>query len=167
MKISETLVPEFDHEFANTRKVLERCPEEKYGWTPHPKSFTMGALATHIANMPQWASMTVSQDSFDYAPPGAPPYKEEPVKTRQELLEKFDNSIAQCRAAIVGASDEQLLTQWSLLAGGKPVFTMPRVAVLRGMILNHIIHHRAQLGLYLRLVDVPVPGLYGPSADEQ
>jgi uncharacterized damage-inducible protein DinB len=167
MKISETLVPEFDHEFANTRKVLERCPEEKYGWTPHPKSFTMAALATHIASMPEWASLTVSQDSFDYAPPGAPPYKQEPVKTCKELLEKFDTGIAQCRAAIVGASDEQLLAEWSLLAGGKPVFTMPRVAVLRAMILNHIIHHRAQLGLYLRLLDVPVPALYGPSADEQ
>jgi uncharacterized damage-inducible protein DinB len=167
MKISETLVPEFDHEFANTRKVLERCPEEKYGWKPHPKSFTMADLATHIANMPEWASMAVSQDSFDYAPPGAPPYKQEAVKTRKELLEKFDNGIAQCRAAIMGASDEQLLAEWSLLAGGKPVFTMPRVAVLRAMILNHIIHHRAQLGLYLRLLDVPVPGMYGPSADEQ
>jgi uncharacterized damage-inducible protein DinB len=103
------------------------------------------------------------QDSFDYAPPGAAPYKQELVRIRKELLEKFDNSIAQCRAA----SDEQLLAQWSLLAGGKPVFTMPRAAVLRGMILNHIIHRRAQLGLYLRLLDVPVPGMYGPSADEQ
>jgi uncharacterized damage-inducible protein DinB len=167
MKISETLVPEFDHEFDNTRKVLERCPEEKYGWKPHPKSFTMADLATHIANMPEWASMTVSQASFDYAPPGAPPYKQEPVKTRKELLEKFDAGIAKCRAAIVGASDEQLLAEWSLLGGGKPVFTMPRVAVLRSMILNHIIHHRGQMTVYLRLLDVPVPGAYGPSADEQ
>jgi uncharacterized damage-inducible protein DinB len=167
MKISEALLPEYDQEMAKTRTVLERCPEDKYTWKPHPKSFAMAELATHIANMPGWAQMTLTQESFDYAPPGAPPYKEEPVKTRQELLERFDKNIAETRAAIAGASDEQFMAPWSLLAGGQTLFTMPRAAVLRSMIMNHIIHHRAQMTVYLRLNDVPVPSIYGPSADEQ
>jgi uncharacterized damage-inducible protein DinB len=166
MRISEALLPEFDQEMANTRKVLERCPEDKYGWKPHERSFSMGALATHLANMPEWGAMTISSDSFDYAPPGAPPYKEEPFTSRQALLERFDKTIAAMRTALEGASNEDLMKSWSLLAGGQTLFTMPKVAVLRGMIFNHIVHHRGQMTVYLRLNDVPVPALYGPSADE-
>jgi uncharacterized damage-inducible protein DinB len=126
----------------------------------------MAALATHLANIAGWGVMTIEQDSFDYAPAGAPPYKEEPVKTRQELLDRFDENVAKMRAALSAVKEEDLEKPWTLLGGGKPVFSMPRSAVLRGMIMNHAIHHRAQLAVYLRLNDIPVPGLYGPSADE-
>ena len=164
--ISEALLPEFDHEMANTRKTLERCPAEKFAFKPHPKSFTMGSLATHIANMPGWGTDALDKESFDVAPVGAPPYKEESAKTTKELLERFDKGVAAARAAIAKSSDEHLRQPWSLLAGGQTIFTMPRVAVLRSMIMNHMIHHRAQLGVYLRLNDIPMPALYGPSADE-
>jgi uncharacterized damage-inducible protein DinB len=166
MKISDALLPEFDQEMAKTRTTLERCPEAKYGWKPHEKSFSMGGLAIHIANMAGWASETVSQDSFDISPVGAPPYKEEPPASQKELLEKFDRGVTKARAAIAGASDEDLMKQWSLLAAGKTIFTMPRVVVLRSMIFNHVIHHRGQLTVYLRMNDVAVPAIYGPSADE-
>jgi uncharacterized damage-inducible protein DinB len=166
MSINEALLPEFDQEMANTRKVLERCPEDKYGWKPHEKSFSMGALASHVAGIPGWGADTITKDSFDYAPVGQEPYKEEPATSRQELLEKFDKNIVTMRAALADASDDHLMKPWSLLAGGQTVFTMPRVAVIRSMIMNHGIHHRAQLGVYLRLNDVPVPAIYGPSADE-
>ena len=166
MKINEALLPEFDQEMANTRKTLERVPDDKLGWKPHPKSFAMGSLATHIVNMIGWTTDTIAKDSFDVAPPGAPPYKEEPLGSRKALLEKFDKNVASARAAIAGASDEHLLKPWSLLAGGNTIFTMPRIACLRGFVMNHTIHHRAQLGVYLRLNDVAVPAIYGPSADE-
>jgi uncharacterized damage-inducible protein DinB len=165
--IRDALLPEFDQEMANTRKTLERCPEDKFGWKPHPKSFSMGALATHIANMTGWTVDVVEKDAFDIAPPGAPPYKEEPAGSRQELLAMFDKSVAGARAALAGASDEDLAKTWSLLAGGQVLFSMPRMACIRSFVMNHTIHHRAQLTVYLRLNDVPVPALYGPSADEQ
>jgi uncharacterized damage-inducible protein DinB len=167
MPISEALLPEFDQETANTRKVLARCPEDKFGWKPHLKSFSMGSLATHIVNMVGWCVDTIEKDSFDVAPVGAPPYKEDPIATQKELLEKFDAKSAEARAALTGASDEQFLANWSLLAGGQTLFTMPRVACIRSFVMNHTIHHRAQLTVYLRLNDIPVPAIYGPSADEQ
>ncbi|HLY18799.1 MAG TPA: DinB family protein [Bryobacteraceae bacterium] len=165
--IREALLPEFDQEMANTRKVLERCPEDKYGWKPHPKSFAMGALATHIVNMVGWTPDTMQKDSFDIAPPGAPPYKEEPLTTQKDLLARFDKNTAAARAALAAAGDEQFAQPWSLLSGGQTLFTMPRIACIRGFVMNHCIHHRAQLTVYLRLNDVPVPAVYGPSADEQ
>ena len=164
--ISEALLPEFDHEMANTRKTLERCPTEKFDFKPHPKSFAMGALATHIADTPHWAVEIIDKPSFDVAPAGAPPFREAPLKTREEVLERFDRNVSAARAAIAKASDEDLKQPWSLLAGGQNIFTLPRVAVWRFMIVSHVIHHRAQLGVYLRLNDIPVPALSGPSADE-
>jgi uncharacterized damage-inducible protein DinB len=166
MQISDALLPEFDQEMAGTRKALERCPEDKFDFTPHPKSFKMASLATHIVNMVGWTTDTIDKDSFDFAPPGAPPYKEEPVKSRKELLERFDKNVVAARVAIAGASDSHLLAPWALLEGGKTLFSMPRIACIRSFIMNHTIHHRAQLCVYLRLLDVPVPALYGPSADE-
>jgi uncharacterized damage-inducible protein DinB len=166
MKISDSLLPEFDQEMVGTRKTLERVPDDKLDWKPHPKSFAMGPLATHITNMLGWTVDTIAKDSFDISPPGAPPYKEEPAASNKELLAKFDKNVVAARAALVGASDETLLKPWSLLAGGKTLFTMPRIACIRGFVMNHIIHHRAQLGVYLRLNDIPVPSIYGPSADE-
>ncbi|MFN7995797.1 MAG: DinB family protein [Bryobacteraceae bacterium] len=167
MSIREALLPEFDQEMANSRKVLERCPEDKFGWKPHPKSFALGSLATHLVNMCGWMVDTIEKDSFDVAPVGAPPYKEEPAGSRKELLEKFDKNVAAARTALSGASDETLMKTWSLLAGGQTLFSMPRIVCIRSFVLNHSIHHRAQLGVYLRLNDVPVPAIYGPSADEQ
>jgi uncharacterized damage-inducible protein DinB len=166
MTIKDALLPELDQEMANTRKTLERVPEDKFTWKPHPKSFSRISLATHIANMTGWAADTISKDSFDISPPGAPPYKEEPAASTKQLLEKFDKSVASARAAIAGASDEVFLKPWSLMAAGKTLFTMPRIACVRSFVMNHVIHHRAQLGVYLRMNDIPVPATYGPSADE-
>ena len=166
MSISHGLLAEFDHEAANTRKVLDRFPEDKLEFQPHAKSWPLAQLFTHLGNILQWGAMTLTSESFDYAPKGAPPYKEEPAKSRQELLDRFDDNVKKTRSAIEATSDEAFLAPWSLLAGGEVVFTMPKVAVFRSMIMNHMIHHRGQATVYLRLNDVPVPSLYGPSADE-
>ena len=167
MPINQALLPEFDHEMSNTRKALERVPEDKFGWKPHEKSMTMGRLATHIAELNGWVPTTFEVESFDFAPPGAPPYEPKTAASRAELLNLFDKNVAAARAAIGGAGDAQMMTPWTLLNGGKTVFSLPRIAVLRGMVMNHGIHHRGQLAVYLRLNDIPVPALYGPSADEQ
>jgi len=166
MSFSEALLPEFDHEMANTRRTLERVPEDKFDWKPHEKSGAMGWLASHLATMPGWAVETIERDELDVAPPGEPPYTMKQATSQAELLALFDQHIAAARAAIAGASDEHLLKPWSLLAGGQVILTMPRIAVLRTWVMNHTIHHRAQLSVYLRLNDIPVPSLYGPSADE-
>ncbi len=167
MKIAETLLPEFDQEMANTRKTLERVPAAKFSWKPHPKSFEMGALAAHIANMAEWAKLTLNSDSFDYAPPGAEPYKTPQFKSTEELVAAFDKAVADARATLAATDDGAMMAPWSLMAGGNVVMTLPRVAVIRTFVMNHIIHHRAQLGVYLRLNDIAVPALYGPTADEQ
>ncbi len=166
MSLSQALLPEFDQEMGSTRKTLERVPEDKFDWKPHEKSTTMGGLATHIANLPSWAGRSLKQDEFDLAPPGQPPMRIEPASSREALLATFDQNVAEARAVIAGASDEYFMKPWTLLQGGKTIFTLPRVAVLRSFVMNHMIHHRAQLGVYLRLNDVPVPSVYGPSADE-
>ena len=166
MAMSDTLLPEFDHEMANTRKTLERVPEEKFDWRPHEKSMTLGGLTTHLSNLPSWASHAINLDTLDIAPVGEPQLRVEPVKSVAEALEAFDRNVAAARAAIAGASDEHLRQQWSLLHGGQTIFSLPRIAVLRGVVMNHMIHHRGQLSVYLRLNDAPVPALYGPSADE-
>jgi len=166
MPINQALLPEFDHEMANTRKTLERVPDDKLGWKPHDKSMTLGRLAGHIAEMPGWAAATVDHESFDVAPPGAPPQPGLSAKSRQEVLQIFDAKVAEARAVIARATDEQLMQNWTLLAGGKKLLSMPKIAVLRSFVMNHVIHHRAQLGVYLRLNDISVPSLYGPSADE-
>ena len=167
MALSEALLPEFDLEMANTRKSLERVPDDKFEWKPHTKSMTVRQLTTHLALFPSWMIDTMEKESFDYAPIGGAAYKPPVMNSRKELLEIFDRDVAKAREALKGASDAQLMAMWSLLAGGKTIFSMPRIAVLRGMVMNHMIHHRAQLGVYLRLNDVPVPAIYGPSADEQ
>jgi len=167
MKISDSLLPEFDQEMGNTRKTLERVPFDKLSWKPHAKSMTFGALAAHIATMPDWAKLTMEMDAFDYAPPGAPPYQTPTFASNKALIDTFDKGVAEARAALVAADDAKLLEPWTLMAGGKTIMTMPRVAVIRSFVMNHTIHHRAQLGVYLRLNDIPVPGVYGPTADEQ
>jgi len=165
MSIAERLLPEFDREMAHTRRTLERVPDEKWDWKPHPKSNPMGWLATHLANIPTWANRGIESDQLDIVPQGKP-LRNPPIESREKVLEAFDRNVAAARAAIAGASDEHLALGWTLIANGKPIFTMARDAVLRTWVLSHIIHHRAQLGVYLRMNDVPVPAIYGPSADE-
>ncbi len=164
MALAAALVPEFDYEMTNTRKALERVPEDKFGWKPHETSGSMIWLAGHVANIPGYASLILGTDSFDTATAGSPP--PEP-KTRKELLDIFDENVKKTRAELQSATDEQLLKTWSLKAGERTFFTQPRIGVLRGMILNHLIHHRGQLTVYLRMNNVPVPAIYGPSGDEQ
>jgi uncharacterized damage-inducible protein DinB len=166
MSLTKMIMPEFDQEMANARKTLERVPDGKFDWKPHPKSSSLGGLATHLANIPSWTEHTFAKDELDIAPPGEPPFRLEEAKSRAELLEAFDKNVASARATLEGASDESWFGNWSLLRGGNTIMTMPRAAVMRGFVMSHLIHHRAQLGVYLRLLDVPVPAIYGPSADE-
>ncbi len=160
--ISQALLPEFDQEMSNTRKTLERVPDGKFDWKPHEKSGTMGWLAGHVATLPRLALAAIDMDSIDVATAPRPPQ----AKSRADLLAAFDDTAAAARKAIASASDEHLMKTWSLLMNGKALFTLPRVAVLRAFFLNHLIHHRGQLTVYLRLNTVPLPPLYGPSADE-
>jgi uncharacterized damage-inducible protein DinB len=166
MPFNVALLPEFDHEMANARKTLERVPEDKLAWKPHVKSPTMGWLASHLAELPTWTVVAIQQDSIDLQPPGGSPPRGEEASNRQELLARFDGHVAAARAAIAGATDEEFMRPWSLLKAGQTLMTLPKVAVVRTWVLNHMIHHRAQLGVYLRLNDIPVPAMYGPSADE-
>ena len=166
MALRDAFLPEFDQEMATARKHLERVPEDKFAWKPHDKSGSMGWLAGHIAEIPGWAVMGINQDSVDLAPGGAEYKPPAPPASRRELLEKFDGNVKTAREAIAGVEDAHLAKNWSLLMNGQPVLTMPRTGVLRNFVLNHLIHHRAQLGVYLRLNGVPVPSTYGPSADE-
>jgi uncharacterized damage-inducible protein DinB len=167
MTITESLLPEFDQEMASTRRMLERVPEAKHDWQPHEKSMTLGRLASHLAEMPQWTVMTCMQDELDIAPKDGPPFQPTVCGTNTELLATLDKHVAEAHEAITKTSDADWMRDWSLLAGGETVFTMPKVAVLRSMVMNHVIHHRGQLSVYLRLLGTPVPAMYGPTADEQ
>ena len=165
MPLNQMLLPEFDQEMASTRKSLERVPDDKFGWKPHEKSPTMGWLASHIAMLPYWAKVTFESDSLDLAPPGGQ-QKTPEAASRKELLEMFDRNTATARAIIARASDADFGKPWTLLKSGQKLFTLPKAAVMRSFVMNHLIHHRAQLGVYLRLNNLPVPSIYGPSADE-
>ena len=166
MSIGQDLLPEFDQEMANTRRELERIPEDKFSWKPHEKSMSMMHLSGHIAEIPGWTGMTIQADSFDIAPVGGPAFTPTDHKNRASILELFDKNVSEGRQALATVSDETLHRDWSLLAGGQTLFTISKLACIRTWVLNHIIHHRAQLGVYLRLNDIPVPAIYGPSADE-
>lgn len=166
MGLSQSLLPEFDNEMSNTRKTLERVPHDKFAWKPHEKSTAMGGLANHLSNIPTWAVHATAHDTFDLAPGGQPVPAPKTPESTEELLAAFDANVAQARAAIAAASDEELFKPWSLQSNGNTIMTLPKIAVLRSFVLNHLIHHRAQLGVYLRLNDIPVPSIYGPSADE-
>jgi uncharacterized damage-inducible protein DinB len=167
MAVKDTLLAEFDMEMDNTRRTLERVPDDKFGWKPHEKSGTLGWMATHIASIPHWAKMTMEQESLDLSPAGGSKFVPPKADTRKELLDLFDKNRAEARAALAGGDDASYAKSWALLMGGRELFREPRSAVLRRMVFNHIIHHRGQLTMYLRLLNVPVPALYGPSADEQ
>jgi uncharacterized damage-inducible protein DinB len=161
MRYADGILPEFEQEMANTRKVLERVPDDKFAWKAHPKSNTIGWNANHLAEIPGWVEGTLTQPSWEiegYEPPK--------LTNRQAVLDLFDRNVAAARKAIAAARDEEMDKPWSLVHKGQPLFTMPRSAVIRSFVLNHAIHHRAILCVYLRLNDVPVPGLYGPSGDD-
>jgi uncharacterized damage-inducible protein DinB len=157
------LIAEFDQEMANTRKMLERYPEGKADWRPHEKSMPLGALSGHITDLPGWTVPTLKQESLSFEPSD---YKPLIGQSAQQLLEIFDKNVKNAREAIEQTSDEAFMQPWSLIISGKTLFTMPRIAVMRSMVMNHLIHHRAQLGVYLRLNNIAIPGMYGPSADE-
>ena len=162
MGLIDSLLPEFDHEMTTTRKVLERVPEDRFDWKPHAKSFSMGQLAQHVATIPMWGAVTLNQSELDLGGD----QRMEPVKTRAELLSMFDQHVSSTRHALDGTADAALMAPWSLKRGTQTIFTMPRVGVWRSFVMSHLIHHRAQLAVYLRLNDIPVPSMYGPSADE-
>jgi uncharacterized damage-inducible protein DinB len=167
MPLGASLIPEFDQEMAQTRKTLARIPNGKFTFQPHPKSMPLGKLASHIAEMAGWLDTTLKTDSLDLAPPGGPRMEPANLPTIEAVLALFDASVQSARAGLVSITDEAMMTTWTLLMGGQTVFAMPRIAVVRGMILNHLVHHRGQLTVYLRMNDLPVPAIYGPSADEQ
>lgn len=162
MPFSQTLLPEFDEEMKNTRKLLECVPDGKFDYQPHSKSMTLGRLAGHVTEMPGWVKFTLEQEVLDLTPGMQPNI----ATSRAELLRMFDQNVAAARASISAANDADWQKTWELRVAGKTVMSMPRAVVMRSMILNHIIHHRAQLGVYLRLNEVAIPGMYGPSGDE-
>lgn len=163
MSISQSLLPEYDHEMASTRRALERITPDKFGWKPHEKSMTLGRLASHLAELPGWVKTTLTTDELDFGNGGYQPFNAE---TTEQLLELFDKNVAEGRAALEAASDEDLFKPWALRNGDHVIFKLPRAAVLRSFTLSHVIHHRGQLTVYMRLTGIPVPSIYGPSADE-
>jgi len=163
MSFSDHFLPEFDQEMANTRKILAVVPEALFTWKPHEKSMKLGRLASHVAEMPNWAETTINTDQLVVEPH----FKPFNAGASDELLECFDKYVLAGRAAIAGATDDHLAKTWSLVFGGRTLMSMPRTLVLRNMVMNHMIHHRGQLSVYLRLNNVAVPGMYGASADEK
>ncbi|HEV3140338.1 MAG TPA: DinB family protein [Vicinamibacterales bacterium] len=164
MTIAELLLPEFDQEMTATRRVLERVPDDRFGWKPHAKSFSMGDLASHIVNTVWWADVTMNRTEFDIARASQDELTRT-VQSKADLLAWFDGNVPSARAALA-RPDADYFVPWTLKQGDTVYFTMPRYNCVRSFVLNHIVHHRAQLTVYLRENDVPVPGPYGPSADE-
>jgi uncharacterized damage-inducible protein DinB len=162
MAIKDGLLAEFDHEMGTTRRLLERVPDEKLSWKPHDKSRSLGALATHLTALPHWGG-TILNDAFFDLVSGLPAAREK--TSRAEILAAFDQATKQTRA-LIDKTDAELVAPWSLRRGGHEMFTMPRASAFRTFVLYHTVHHRGQLSVYLRLNDVPVPAMYGPSADE-
>jgi uncharacterized damage-inducible protein DinB len=162
MPMVDALLPEFDHEMSMTRKLLERVPDDRLAWKPHAKSMSVGGLATHLSNLPWWGQVTIAQSELDLA--SFPPQPE--ATSRAQILETFDRNVGATRAAISGRSDAEMMAHWTLKRAGQTILSLPRAAVWRSFVISHVVHHRGQLSVYLRLLDVPVPSIYGPSADE-
>lgn len=161
--LKQLALGDLNHELNTTRKLLERVPEPHLGWKPHEKSMTLGGLALHVATIPFWMSRVLAADSFDLATATRNP----PPNSLQEILDAFEDRVQSMRQALDAADDAALTRPWQLKRGEQVLQTMPRVAVIRAMCINHMIHHRAQLSVYLRMLDVPLPPMYGPTADEQ
>ena len=165
MAIIDALLPEFDREMGLTRRVLERVPDGQFDWKPHPTSMTLGRLAEHLTEMPQWATVTMTQDGIEMTTERPADYVR--PATRAAVLAQFDKYLKEGRGSLVNKTDAEFNAPWKLKAGGKEVFTMPKAAVMRNFVMNHMIHHRGQCLVYLRMLGVPVPSIYGPSGDEQ
>ncbi len=166
MSMAKAMLEQFKREMAGTRKALERVPFDKAEWAPHEKSMTLGRLAGHIAEMPGWGASILTTDEFDMAPPDGEPYTPAVHKSIDDVLATFDQGVSDIEAALAGVTDEAWMEHWSLKSGGEEVMGGPRGPFFRDLAINHVIHHRGQLSVYLRLCDIPVPGMYGPSADE-
>ena len=167
MSIAESVLPEFDRETATTRLLLERVPEAQAAWKPHVKSMSLGQLAMHIANLPRWTSIALERTDFDTNPPDGSRMTGPEFESAATLLRSYDANVSAARALLARTTDGEFMVQWTLKNGGKSMFSMPRIAVLRSFVLNHAVHHRGQLSVYLRLLDVPIPNIYGPTADTQ
>src|SRR5688572_17577449 len=165
MALIDSLLPEFDREMGLTRRALERLPDGQFPWRPHPTSVTLGRLAEHLTEMPMWASTTMTESGTEVTTPRSPDYQA--PTTCAAVLAQFDASYKTARHNLVNKTDAEFAAPWTLKAGGKEVFTAPKITVMRNFVLNHMIHHRGQLIVYLRILGVPVPSIYGPSGDEQ
>jgi uncharacterized damage-inducible protein DinB len=165
MTLVEILLPEFDREMGLTRGVLDRVPDQHFAWRPHPTSVTLGRLAEHLSELPRWAATTLTQETLDMSVGRAEGYQ--PPASRAAALTLFDANVKAARDALVGKTDGELMAPWKLLSEGKELFTMPKATVLRNFVFNHMVHHRAQMMVYLRMLGVPVPSMYGPSGDER
>jgi uncharacterized damage-inducible protein DinB len=163
MSPPQSLVPEFDHEMQTTRTMLERVPDSKVSWKPHPKSMTLEQLAVHIATIPTWVTRGLKLDEFDINPAGGLPARR--FESTAKLLAMFDANVAEAREALQGADHTDMGSTWTLKSAGQVAMTMPRATIVRSWAMNHLIHHRGQLSVYLRLNDVPLPMIYGHSAD--
>lgn len=163
MSFAAMMLPEIDHEMAGLRSSLERVPEGQLDWTPHDRSFSMRGLVTHLATIPRWGVMVLEHNGLDMDPEKD---RNEPVASVAAALEIFDAELASMRRALLATDDEALRAEWTFQVKGQVAFAMPRMGVMRAFVMNHMIHHRAQLGVYLRLLGVAVPSLYGPSADQ-
>jgi uncharacterized damage-inducible protein DinB len=163
MTIPELFVLEFDEEMPNTRKILERVPEASFSWKPHEKSMTLGRLASHVADLPARCATIITTEQL-VRPIGSAPWA---ASSTADLLNHFDAATTEARTALAGLRDDQLSVIWSIKLGDRTIASLPRVMALRRVFMNHLIHHRAQLGVFLRLLDVPIPGTFGPSADDQ
>lgn len=161
--IATALVSEMEHEAAVTRTILERIPADKFDWKPHEKSMTFGRLASHVAEMFAWTPSTMEHAELDFSKMDYKPFE---PKTTEDLTEFLDKNVTEAIAALKSSSDERFMEDWTMRNGEQVYFTMPKVAVMRSFVMNHIIHHRGQLSVYLRLNDIAVPSIYGPSADE-
>jgi uncharacterized damage-inducible protein DinB len=164
MAIKDALLPEYDHEMATTRRLLERVPDAEFDWKPHEKSMSLGQLAGHLANLPHWCSLVLDDTLFDLQTADTRPRR---PASREALLQEFDQKVAAARASLIARTDAEFLTPWTLKQGTHEIFTLPRISAIRSFVMNHSIHHRGQLSVYLRLKNVPVPPMYGPTADEQ
>jgi uncharacterized damage-inducible protein DinB len=162
MPIRDALLTEFDHEMATTRRLLERVPDDRLSWKPHEKSMSLGGLATHLTNLPFWGITILRDDFYDIA--SGPPVADE-KRSRAEILAAFDDLTRRARV-LMDKTDAEYQGVWSLRRGDQEIFCLPRVTAFRSFVMNHIIHHRGQLSVYLRMNDVPVPAIYGPTADE-
>jgi uncharacterized damage-inducible protein DinB len=165
MSLAQSMLPEFDQEMGTTRKLLEATAEADPAWKPHPKSMSLGDLALHISNLVSFCTSTMRSTELDLAPPGGPAWKPPVFTSTQALLAGFDDNVQAARAAISAATDADMQVPWSLKKAGKPVFTLTRSQSLRLFVMNHLLHHRGQLSVYLRLCNVPLPRSYGPTAD--